>query len=355
MPEDIRKRDKMSDKMFGILKSKPAKGLEIRDDLPIPSIGPGDILVRVRAAAICGTDRHIYEWTDYAKKRVPLPMVFGHEFAGDVVAVGSGVTGIKEGDKVAGETHIPCNDCEMCRTDNRHICENMKIIGVHVPGAFAEYIAFPADCAYKFDEGLTYEYASMLEPLGVAVHGVDRAEVKGKTVVIFGCGPIGLMAVGAAKCMGAKRVYAADIQDRKLDAAKEMGAFRTVNTKNGSVLQALAEEHDSADVVIDYTGSIPAVRAGIDTVKKGGRLVLVGLPSESMTIDLTNDIIYKELTVVGVTGRLMYKTWRQCDELLKNEKFDISVAVGGVYPMKEIEKAFEQIEEGTPGKMILIP
>ncbi len=346
----------MKETMYGIVKAAPESGAVVREDLPIPSVGPRDILVRVRATAICGTDQHILAWTEYAQKRVPVPMVFGHEFAGDVVAIGEKVTEVAVGDKVAGETHIPCNDCVMCETDNRHICENMKIIGVHVPGSFAEYISFPVDCAYKLAEDFAYESGAVLEPMGVAVHGVDAAQVKDKTVVIYGCGPIGMMAVGVAKAWEAKKVIAIDMVEQKLEAAKAMGADEVINGAKVDVQkEVLRLTGYGADVVIDYTGNLKAIKVGFSLIHKGGTVVLVGLPNGTMEIDPTEDIIYKEATVIGVTGRLMYKTWEQCAELIQSGKFNIKAAISGVYPLRDYEKAFEAIKAGAPGKMVLIP
>lgn len=345
----------MKETMYGVVKLKPEPGAVIREDLPIPEVHDRDVLVEVKATAICGTDRHIMAWTDYARQRVPIPMVFGHEFAGDVVAIGSGVTEVKVGDRLAGETHIPCNHCFQCQSNRRHICENMKIIGVHVPGSFAQYISFPVDCAYKIGD-LDYKLGAVLEPMGVAVHGVDAADVKGQVVVINGCGPIGLMAVGAAKAWGAKSVLASDVLPGKLEVAKIMGADVVIDSaKTDAVAAVLKETGHGADVVIDYTGNLHAIRSGFGMLRKGGRYVMVGLPNGKLELDLTEDIIYKETVIVGVTGRLMYKTWDQCAELLNSDKFNIKPIISGVYPLRDFEKAFADIEAGAPGKMILIP
>lgn len=342
--------------MKGILKARPEAGAELRTDLPVPEVGPRDILVKVKAVAICGTDQHIYNWTKYAQDRVPVPMVFGHEFAGEVVETGSNVSEVKVGDRVAGETHIPCNACYQCETDNRHICENMKIIGVHTPGAFADYISFPVDCAYKIGEELNYETASMMEPMGVGVHGVAKGDVKGKDVVIYGCGPIGLMAVGAAKCFDAKTITAIDVFDNKLEVAKQMGADYVINSKEEDAAKLVLERtKHGCDVVIDYTGNAVAIRSGFDMLKKGGRFVLVGLPNGEISLDLSDNIIYKEATVIGVTGREMYKTWEQCEAILKDPRYNAAATVGGVYKLEDFEDAFKDIFSGKPGKMILIP
>lgn len=342
--------------MQGLVKAKPEVGVEYRTDLPIPEVGSRDVLVQVRAVAICGTDQHIYNWTSYAQERCRLPMVFGHEFAGDVIAVGSEVTEVQVGDRVAGETHIPCNTCYQCKTGNRHICENMKIIGVHTAGAYADYISFPADDVYKISDDLDYQKAALMEPMGVGVHGVDKGDVEGKDIVIYGCGPIGLMAIGAAKVMGAAQITAIDIFDNKLASAKEMGADFIINSKKEDAAQnVLDRTGHGVDVVIDYTGNNAAYRSGFKMLKKGGRFVMVGLPNGETPLDLSEDIIYKEATIIGVTGREMYKTWEQCEAILKSPLYNVEATIGGVYKLSDYQKAFDAIFAGAAGRMILIP
>lgn len=342
--------------MYGLVKAAPAPGAEIQENLPVPPVGPRDILVKVRATAICGTDSHIMAWTPYAQQRVPTPMVFGHEFSGDVVQIGSGVTEVQVGDKVAGETHIPCNHCRMCKSNKRHICENMKIIGVHVPGAFAQYISFPVDCAFRLAPDFSYETGALLEPMGVAVHGVDCGEVAGKSVVVNGCGPIGLMAVGAAKAWDAKQVIALDVIDEKLQAATAMGADIVLNSRTADVpAEVVRLTGGGADVALDYTGVVPAIKSLFHLITNGGRVVLVGLPNDPIELDLTSEIIYKEATVIGSTGRLMYKTWEQCISLINSGKFNIAPVVSGTYALRDFAQAFDAIKAGKPGKMLLIP
>lgn len=347
----------MSKLMRGILKEKPEPGAVYREDLPIPEVNDNEILIKVKATAICGTDMHIYPWTEWAQARLKLPMVFGHEFAGDVVEIGASVRSFKIGDRVAGETHIPCNNCYQCQTGNRHICESMKIIGVHTPGSFAEYISIPVDCAWKLDDSVSYEIGSILEPMGVAVHGALSGEVGGKTVAIYGCGPIGLMAIGTVVASGASKVFAIDIFDKKLEVAKKMGADVILKAGKDDVVGTIfaATNGRGADVVIDYTGSAKAIQEGFKVLRKRGRLTLVGLPNGLVSLDISESIIYKEANVNGVTGRLMYETWWQCSELLKSEKFNIKPVIGNIYSLKDYEKAFKDIEDGCPGKMILIP
>ncbi|MEA4847889.1 MAG: L-threonine 3-dehydrogenase [Clostridiaceae bacterium] len=343
--------------MKGIVKEKEEMGAVYRRDLKIPEIGANDVLVKVKATAICGTDMHIYNWTKWAQDRLVLPMVFGHEFSGDIVEAGSAVKSFKVGDRIAGETHIPCNKCYQCQTGNQHICENMKIIGVHTPGAFSEYISIPQDCVWRLDDEISYEIGALLEPMGVGVHGVLSGEIGGKSVLISGCGPIGLMAIGAASANGASKIYAIDIFDGKLEIAKKMGADIAINSRAQDYIKVILEDTkgQGVDVVIDYTGNGSVIANSFKALKKGGRYTLVGLPDKEVSLDLTESIIYKEAVVNGVTGREMYKTWWQCNSLLKSGKFDINPVIGGVYKMEEFEKAFAELKKGAHGKMLLIP
>lgn len=344
----------MEKTMKGLVKQFATSGATLRTDLPVPEPADNEILVKVHAAAICGTDQHIYGWNEWAQQRVPIPMVFGHEFSGDIVAVGAGVRGFQVGDRVAAETHIPCNSCYQCRTGNQHNCEDMKIIGVHVPGGFSDYAVIPEDCAWKLDDAISYRHAAMLEPMGVAVHGVMSGEVNLKSVVILGCGPIGVMAVGAAAAAGASKVFAVDVFDEKLEMARKCGADVCINTKKEDFIQVILRETDGrgADTIIDYTGAVGLIEASFQALKKGGRYTFVGLPNNKLSLDLTNAVIYKEANMNGVTGRRMYETWFQCTEILKKGKFTLDDVIGGVYKLEDYEKAFADIAAGQPGKML---
>lgn len=347
----------MAECMKGILKEKPQPGAVWREDLPIPAVKDNELLIKVKATAICGTDLHIYPWNAWAQKRLTLPMVFGHEFSGEVVQVGKMVRNFKIGDRVAGETHIPCNACYQCQTGNQHNCNDMKIIGVHASGCFAEYISIPVDCAWKLDDDLSYELGAMLEPMGVAAHGVLSGEIGGKSIAIYGCGPIGLMGVGIASACGAIRIFAIDLFEEKLAVAREMGADTTLQVGKDNAEEAIhnATGGQGVDVVVDFTGNAKAIQEGFRVLRKGGRYTMAGLPDAPVSLDLTDAIIYREATVLGITGRLMYKTWWQCNELLKSGKIDIKPVIGGIYPLKDYEKAFDALKSGAPGKMILIP
>lgn len=344
--------------MRGICKMSAGVGAEYRTDLPIPQIGDNEVLLKVHATAICGTDLHIYGWNEWAANRMKnLPIVFGHETAGEIVEIGRNVTGYQIGDRISVETHIPCDDCFQCRIGNRHICENMKLFGVTEPGAFAEYAPVPAVCAVHLDDAISYEQGAMLEAMGAGVHGVEKADVKGKNVLVSGCGPIGLMVIGACRAHGAKKIIACDVIEGKLERAKTMGADLIVNSGKADILQAVrqATEGVGVDAAIDITGNGRAIVAGLRSVRKGGRMVSVGLPDGEIPINLTEDIIYREIVYTGVSGRQMFETWEDCMQILQTPGFTLEPVIGGIYPLSAFEEALAAIRSGVPGKMILVP
>lgn len=344
--------------MRGICKMTPGVGAEYRKDIPIPQIGDDEVLMKVHATAICGTDIHLYHWSEYAQKRMTnLPMVFGHETAGEIVEIGKNVTGYRVGDRISVETHIPCNQCYQCKSGSPHICENQRIFGVTDPGAFAEYAAVHKDCIVRLDDSLTYEQGAMLEAMGAGVHGVEVADVKGKRVLISGCGPIGLMVVAACKVHGAKQIIACDIVDEKLEIAKIMGADIVVNSKNQDLVAFVHSQTDGigVDATIDITGNKYAVVTGLKAVRKGGIFVSVGLPDGEVSINLTEDIIYREVVYTGVSGRLMFETWEDCMQILQTPGVSLEPVIGGVYKFNAFEAALTAIQRGVPGKMILVP
>lgn len=348
----------MEGTMRGICKMAAGPGYEYRTDLPIPAIGEDQVLMKVHATAVCGTDMHILAWNPWAANRMKnLPVVFGHETAGQIVEVGAAVKGLKVGDRISVETHIPCGHCFQCRTGNPHICENMKLFGVTEPGAFAEYAPVPASCAVPLAEGISYEMGAMLEAMGAGVHGVERAQVRGKTVLVSGCGPIGLMVVGACRAHGAAKIVACDLFDEKLALARTMGADITVNSGKEDVIQAVldATEGHGADAAIDISGSGRAIVSGLKSLRKGGIMVSVGLPSGQVPMDLTEDIIYREITYTGISGRRMFETWDDCMDILRTPGFSLDPVIGGVYKLEQFGQAIAAIQGGAPGKMILVP
>ena len=348
----------MEGTMRGICKMKPGPGAEYRTGLPIPRITADQVLMKIHASAICGTDVHIYHWNEWASARMKnLPIVFGHETAGEIVEIGANVTGCKIGDRIAVETHIPCGHCYQCRHGSPHICENMKLFGVTEPGAFAEYAPVPKECIVRLQDGVTYEMGAMLEAMGAGVHGVERAEVRGKNVLVSGCGPIGLMVIGACRAHGAARIIACDILPEKLKLAEEMGADVTVNSAETDLIPAVRRETGGvgADAAVDITGSGRAIIAGLRALRKGGRLVSVGLPNGEIPVNLTEDIIYREIEYTGVSGRRMFETWDDCMEILQSPGFSLKPVIGGAYPLDGFADALEAIRNGAPGKMLLIP
>ncbi|MGE5482069.1 MAG: alcohol dehydrogenase catalytic domain-containing protein, partial [Bacteroidota bacterium] len=300
----------MQQTMKALVKTEPMKGA-VLTEIPVPPVGPGQLLVRVKAAAICGTDIHIFAWTKFAQDRIKTPMVFGHEFAGEVVEVGPGVKGFAPGDHVAGETHLPCGQCELCRTGRQHICQDMKILGVQVPGVFSEYAVIPQEIAWRIPLDLPFETAAVYEPTGVAVHAVSTADVRGKDVLVTGCGPIGLAACETAKALGARRVVATDRSAFRLKLASEFGVDVPLDVSRVDLKQEGRSLTGGLgfDVVVEASGNPAAIQDGFAAVRRGGSVVLFGLAGEPVALDLTNDVIYKETVVHGVTGRRMWDTW----------------------------------------------
>lgn len=343
--------------MRGIIKEQAGPGLAYRTDLPLPAIQEDEVLFRVKAAAVCGTDIHIDEWNEWARTRVKPPIVVGHEVAGEVIQVGAKVKNLKVGDRIAVETHVACYDCQLCAMGMPHICPHQDIYGVTIPGGFAEYSKVRADVCVRLPDAITDEMGAMLEPMGAGVHGVEVAQVKDKTVFINGCGPIGLMAIGACVVHGAKRIIAADIFPEKLEVAKKMGADLVLNAKEVDVAGRIKEETNGlgADAAIDFTGSGRAIISALRSLRKGGILVMVGLPDGEIPINLSEDLIYKEITMTGIAGRLMYETWDDCIRILQDPRFSLEPVIGGIYPLEKFEDALAASRGGAPGKMILKP
>lgn len=344
--------------MCGLIKETAGPGEFVyRTDLPIPQIGDDEVLIKVHCTAICGTDIHIMEWDRWSQARVKTPFIPGHETSGDVVEVGKNVRGRKVGDRVACETHISCGKCWFCKNGLAHICKNVKLFGATENGAFAEYARIRADSTFLLDDDITYEAACLFEPMGAGVHGVESAEVAGKAVLISGCGPIGLTAVSASKTFGAKLVIACDLVDERLAAAKEMGADVVLNSGRCDLLRKVRELTDGngVDAAIDITGAGAAINASLRCVRAAGKLVCVGLPGKNVEMDLTNDLIYREVTLTGVSGRKIWDTWDDFAKVMKGPYYKPDKVMGGRFALKDFEQALACIHSGVPGKMILYP
>lgn len=344
----------MIGKMKAALKAEAAPGATIAL-VDIPQIGSRDILVEVKAASICGTDLHIYEWDAWAQSRIHIPRIFGHEFAGEVVEVGSEVTSLAPGDFVAAETHITCGECYQCRTGQGHICRNVKIIGVDRDGAFAQYIAIPASVAWKTGKEIDHSVASIQEPFGNAVHTVYSGEITNQTVAVIGCGPIGLWAVGLCRLSGASTIFAIEPNNKRLDIAHTMGADYMLNPNLTDPVQSILDATDGlgVDVVLEMSGFPAAIRQGFQALRNGGRVSMLGIPSRMVELDLANDIIFKGATVMGISGRCLFDTWYRTRSILEQGHLDIKQVVTHTLPFGRLNEAMEIMKSGDCGKIIL--
>jgi len=340
--------------MRALVKESPAPGAAIRE-VPVPQPGPGELLIRVEAASVCGTDVHIERWDPWAQDNFgPPPMTFGHEMAGVVVARGPGAERIAIGATVAAETHIVDWTCYQCRTGRAHVCQNMKIVGVHVPGAFAEYIVLPEMNAWVY-EGYPAEIAALQEPLGNAVHAAFVEEVAGQTAVVLGCGPIGLMAIGVLKMAGARSVFATDINPERREMAERMGADLVLDAREDIAARLRAEtDGNGVDIVLEMSGAAPALHQGLAAVTNGGRVSLLGTHTVPATIDLSQEVIFKGIRIYGITGRRLFDTWYRTTALIE-EGLDVSPIITHRLPLTDYATAFDLVASGHAGKIVLLP
>jgi threonine 3-dehydrogenase len=340
--------------MPALSKTAAAPGFAL-GDVPVPTIGPSDVLIAVRKAGICGTDHHIYDWDTWAQRRIKPPLVIGHEFVGTIAALGEAVRGFEVGERVCAEGHISCGVCLLCRTGEAHICEHVKIIGVDTDGAFARYIAMPAVNVWSLDEAIPDDFAAVFDPLGNAVHTVMAAGVSTKTVVITGVGSIGLMAIPVARAAGAASVYAIDINPAKLALAERVGADAVFDARDPNLLDEIARRTGGAgaDVLLEMSGSASAIDAGLHMLRNGGRAALLGIPPDDVKINLAERIIFKGLTVLGINGRKMFETWYQTEALVKSGRVDLRPIITHVLPFEGYKDAFALMQSGDAAKIVL--
>ena len=342
--------------MQALRKVKAVEGAEFVE-IPTPEIGEHDLLVKVKATAMCKSDVEVFEWSPLVAN-LQTPFTLGHEFAGEVVAAGRLVKNFKPGDKVAGETHIPCGYCHECRTGNSHICtNNMGVLGRNVDGCFAEYIRLPEISAIKLNPDADYIQSSLLEPLGTALHGLQKANPSGKTVAILGVGTIGLMACELAKALGAVKIFSMDINDSRLEYSLTRGADIAVNgMKEDFVARVKAEtEGIGVECIVDFTGNSKVINQAIDALATAGQLVHVGMVPAELTIpNYMYRVVYRELKVTGIFGRHMFNTWELMMSMLKNNKIDLSAYVGSVMPLTDYQKALDIFDE-INGRAVMIP
>ncbi len=313
-----------------------------------------EVLIEVLSVSLCGTDVHIYQWDEWAQKRIKPPLVIGHEFSGKVIKIGKDVSRVKIGDIVASETHIVCGKCDFCRKGMAHVCENTKIIGVDVDGAFAEYIKMPEDNLFVDTSNLNPLYLSVLEPLGNAVHTALHFPTHLKDVAVVGCGPIGLMAIDVLKAVGARKIIAIETVKERIKLAKELGADVVIDALNEDVIKRVLQETNNrgVDVACEFSGNKNALQAAINYTKKGGAISLLGIFDEKVIVDF-NEVIFKGITIYGVTGRKMYENWEQIDALLHSKKLRLDKIVTHVLDFAQMDEAFKIMKSKTCGKVVL--
>lgn len=342
--------------MRAVVKATAAPGVQIRE-VPVPTVGPGQLLLKVLRAGVCGTDLHIYGWDRWSQDRLKPPVTLGHEFVGEILQLGEGVTEFRAGERVSCESHIVCHHCVACRTGNAHACENTSILGVDVNGGFAEYVAVPAENAWRVPPNVPIEVAAVMEPLGNAVHTAFAGALSGCNIAVTGCGPIGLFAIGVARAAGAARVIASDVSPYRLELARLMKADAVVDVSKENFVDRVHETTGGRglDGVLEMSGSPQAMRDGLAALRNGGRLSLLGLPKEPFELDWNRLVIFKGITVHGIIGRRMYDTWYQMDNLLGSGKLDIRPAITHVMPMQRFDEAIELLKSGHAGKVVLTP
>jgi len=319
----------------------------------IPAAGPNDLLIKIRKTAICGTDIHIYSWDEWSQNTVPVPMIVGHEYVGEVVDMGQEVRGFELGDRVSGEGHITCGHCRNCRAGRRHLCRNTVGVGVDRQGAFAEFLVIPAFNAFKIPENISDDLAAIFDPFGNAVHTALSFNLTGEDVLITGAGPIGIMAAAVAKHVGARHVVITDVNEYRLELARKMGATRAVNVSQESIEDTVHElgMTEGFDVGMEMSGVPAAFNSMLDNMNHGGKIAMLGIPPSDMAIDWTK-VIFKGLEIKGVYGREMFETWYKMASLIQSG-LDLTPMLTHQYPVEEYQQGFELMASGQTGKVIL--
>jgi len=348
----------MQGKMKAVLKAKPEPGFTV-EEIDIPSVGPNDLLVKVRRAAICGTDSHIYAWDEWSQNRIKPPLIVGHEFCGDVVEVGSNATGYKVGDYVSAESHIPCGYCYQCNNDQQHICGNLEILGVDTDGCFAEYARIPTSVAWKNPPEMDEDLAAVQEPLGNSVYAVlTEEDVAGRAVAVFGCGSAGMFSTAVAHAAGAYPVISVIKHEFRRHIVEELGADVVLNTMKDDIAGKVMEltRGVGVDIVMEMTGNQNAINDGLSIVRKGGRFTAFGIPSGPITMDLAS-LVFKGANLYGINGRLMFKTWTKMSAMLASGNLDPRPVITHHFKMEEINDAMEVMKSPKRecGKIVLIP
>ena len=338
--------------MKALVKRKAEPGLWL-EEVPKPSIGLNDVLIRIDRTGICGTDAHIYKWDEWARKTIPVPMVVGHEFVGEIVEVGSNVKDFFPGQVVSGEGHVVCGRCRNCLAGRRHLCADTKGVGVNRPGAFAEYLALPMSNVWVHSNGINRDVASIFDPFGNAVHTALSFPVLGEDVLITGAGPIGIMAAAVVRHAGARYVVITDVNEYRLELARKMGVTCAVNPlqKNLKDVQKELGMHEGFDVGLEMSGNSAAFRDMLSNMSHGAKIAMLGIPEKEMAIDW-NTVVFSMLTIKGIYGREMYETWYKMTVMLQSG-LDISPVITHRFNYTDFQKGFEAMLSGQSGKVIL--
>ena len=343
--------------MRALVKESAGPGMVLRD-VPRPVCGPNDVLIKVHFAGVCGTDLHIWEWDAWASGRLKPPLTIGHEFAGEIVELGAEASAaglLAPGDLVTAEGHIVCGHCLPCRTGDAHVCRRTQIIGVDRDGAFAEFIAMPASNVMRLD-GISPQIGAIMDPIGNAVHTVlEGASLAGSAVMVVGCGPIGCFAVGVARAAGASIVMASDFNPTRREIARKMGAHAIIDPTAEDVVARVNQltNGDGADVVCEMSGHPSGHAQAFAVARPGGRVNMLGTPSRKTEVDFARDVIFKGLTIYGVTGRRMYDTWQQMGRIIRAGQFNPSPVITHRFPLDRMADAIGVIKDGSAGKVIL--
>lgn len=338
--------------MKALVKLHSEKGIWM-EEVPIPTIGVNDVLIKIKKTAICGTDLHIYKWDDWSQKTIKTPMTIGHEYVGEIVEMGSGVENLSIGDRVTGEGHIACGHCRNCRRGKLHVCENVVGIGVNRDGAFAEYLSLPSSNVVKLDPRISDDFAAIMDPFGNAAHTALAFSLLGEDVLITGAGLIGNMAAAICRFAGARYIVVSDMSEYRLEIAKEMGATRTVNLAKGETIEQVKKDLGMRgfDVGLEMSGAPAAFRSMIDNMYNGSKIALLGILPNSTTVDW-NTIIFKALTLKGIYGREMWETWYKMEQMIISG-IDLSPIITHRFDIDEFQKGFDVMESGQCGKVIL--
>ena len=338
--------------MKALSKLKAEPGIWMTD-VPKPELGHNDVMIKIRKTAICGTDVHIYNWDEWSQKTIPVPMVVGHEYIGEIVEIGQEVKGFKIGDRVSGEGHITCGHCRNCRGGRTHLCGNTIGVGVNRPGCFAEYLVIPAFNAFKIPDNIPDEIAAIFDPFGNAVHTALSFDLVGEDVLVSGAGPIGIMAAAVCRHVGARHVVITDVNDYRLELAKKMGVTRAVNVSRENLKDVMNElgMKEGFDVALEVSGAPAAFQTMLDTMNHGGRIALLGIPPSSMATDWSQ-VIFKGLFIKGIYGREMFETWYKMATLVQSG-LDLSPIITHEFSIDDFQKGFDVMCSGQSGKVIL--